>query len=408
MKGSFYKRGNTWSYMIDVGIDPLTGKRKQKSKGGFKTKKEAQAAAADLISEINKGEYISEKKMTFEELADSWLENYKKLGKPKKEGTIRVREKERNLLLPFFKMRNAMDITTNEYQNALISLKEGQKEKNGTVIKKGLADNTLSGVHATAGMIFRHGVKIGAVKKDPTIDSYVPKDAKTVKDLENQTDLPEYLEKDELVLFLETVKEFGLENDYETFSTLAYTGMRVGELCALKETDLNFEENKIRISKTLYNPENNYKKYSLVTPKTISSFREIDVDKEIMDMLKNLLALHQIEKNKRPNSYHDEGFVFARVGAYAGYPEIPKKVGLRMARIIKLANLSSSLTPHSLRHTHASLLAEAGATLEQIMHRLGHANDEITRRIYLHITKPKRKEAAQKFSELMKASKKSD
>ncbi|KJD43828.1 integrase [Paenibacillus terrae] len=83
-------------------------------------------------------------------------------------------------------------------------------------------------------------------------------------------------------------------------------------------------------------------------------------------------------------------------------------VELRMKRLLKLAGLNPDLTPHSLRHTHTSLLAEAEATLEQIMQRLGHANDEITRRIYLHITKPKRKEAAQKFSELMRASKKSD
>ncbi|WP_260989897.1 site-specific integrase [Paenibacillus xylanexedens] len=408
MKGSFYKRGSTWSYMIDIGIDPLSGKRKQKSKGGFKTKKEAQLAAAELISEMNKGQYVAENKMTFEELANDWLINYKRLGKPKKEGTIRIRNVEKNLLLPFFKMKKAMDITHNDYQDSLITLMEGQFDSEGNTIKKGLADNTMSGVHATASMIFKHGVKIGAVKKDPTIDAKVPKKAKTVKDLEDNTDLPEYLERDELLLFLETVKEYGLENDYETFNTLAYTGIRVGELCALKETDVNFEENKIRITKTLYNPENNYKKYSLVTPKTVSSFREIDVDEEVMDMIKNLIKLHKIEKEKRSNSYHDEGFVFARVGAFAGYPEIPKKVGLRMARLIKLANLNTNLTPHSLRHTHASLLAEAGATLEQIMHRLGHANDEITRRIYLHITKPKRKEAAQKFSELMKASKKMD
>jgi integrase len=53
-------------------------------------------------------------------------------------------------------------------------------------------------------------------------------------------------------------------------------------------------------------------------------------------------------------------------------------------------------------------LVEIGVSLEQIMQRLGHSNDEITRKIYLHITKPKRKEASQKFGELMRASKKID
>jgi integrase len=74
-----------------------------------------------------------------------------------------------------------------------------------------------------------------------------------------------------------------------------------------------------------------------------------------------------------------------------------------MARLLKIAGLDQSLTPHSLRHTHTSLLAEAGVGLEQIMQRLGHSDDETTRNIYLHITKPKRKEASQKFSELMRS-----
>ncbi|WP_274484423.1 tyrosine-type recombinase/integrase [Paenibacillus polymyxa] len=64
-----------------------------------------------------------------------------------------------------------------------------------------------------------------------------------------------------------------------------------------------------------------------------------------------------------------------------------------MKRLLKLAGLNQELTPHSLRHTHTLLLAEIGISLEQIMHRLGHSNDDITKRIYLHITKPKRKEA---------------
>ena len=73
-----------------------------------------------------------------------------------------------------------------------------------------------------------------------------------------------------------------------------------------------------------------------------------------------------------------------------------------MRRLLKLAKLNESLTPHSLRHTHTSLLAEAGVGLPEIMDRLGHADDETTKTIYLHVTKPMKKEASQKFSELMK------
>lgn len=397
MTGSFYKRGNTWSYMIDIGKNPQTGGRNQKGKGGFKTKKEAQAAAAETISAINRGTYVKEKKINFEELSRLWLEHYSKHGKPKKDGTIRIRNNERDILLSCFAKLIASEISEDDYQNALIKLKEGVENR------KSLAENTLSGVHSTGGMIFKYGLKIGAVKIDPTKTAYVPKSAKTVEELENNEEIPKYLERDELIHFLNTAQVHGLDKDFETFRTLAYTGIRVGELCALKNTDIHFEEHKIRITKTLYNPNNNYKAFKLNTPKTKSSIREINVEPEIIQDFKNLLTIQQIEKSKRPNCYHDHGFVFAKTGQYAGYPEIIKTIEFRMKRLLKLAGLNQELTPHSLRHTHTSLLAEADVSLEQIMHRLGHANDQITRRIYLHITKPKRKEASQKFGELMRS-----
>ncbi|MGP3787193.1 Arm DNA-binding domain-containing protein [Paenibacillus sp. 1A_MP2] len=298
MKGSFYKRGNTWSYMLDVGTDPITGKRKQKSKGGFKTKKEAQAFAATILSEMNSGTYLEEKKMTFEELSDLWFESYGKLGNPKKLGTIRIRDSERKRFLQFFKKIIVSEISHDQYQQALITLKKGQMDDNGKTIIKGLADNSVSGTHATGVMIFEYGVKIGAIKNNPAKGAFIPKETKTVKDLEENNELPKYLEKDELSRFLETAKNHGLEFDYEIFNTLAYTGLRVGELCSLKENDLNFEEDKIRITKTVYNPTNRYNLYSVHTPKTKASIREIDVDPEVMLNLKDLLIQHGFEKRE--------------------------------------------------------------------------------------------------------------
>lgn len=61
------------------------------------------------------------------------------------------------------------------------------------------------------------------------------------------------------------------------------------------------------------------------------------------------------------------------------------------------------ITPHSLRQTHTSLLAEAGVELLQIMDRLGYTEDETTTQVYLHITKDRKKEASQKFAQLMRS-----
>ena len=65
--------------------------------------------------------------------------------------------------------------------------------------------------------------------------------------------------------------------------------------------------------------------------------------------------------------------------------------------------MNSKLSPHSLRHTHISILAEAGVVLEQNMDRLGHSDDQITKNVYLHVTKEMKKEASQKFLQLMRS-----
>lgn len=71
-----------------------------------------------------------------------------------------------------------------------------------------------------------------------------------------------------------TSKEKGLEIDYIIFALLAYTDIRVGELLALKWSNVDFEKNSISITKTMYNPNNIIGKYQLLTPKTKGSIRK--------------------------------------------------------------------------------------------------------------------------------------
>ena len=121
-----------------------------------------------------------------------------------------------------------------------------------------------------------------------------------------------------------------------------------------------------------------------------------------MDELEKHKVSQNEVKTRLRSIYHDENFVFAKTEKCPGYPELIKFVENRMSRLLKLAQLNDGLTPHSLRHTHTSLLAEAGVGLPEIMDRLGHVDDATTRNVYLHVTKTKKKEASQKFSELMR------
>ncbi|WP_330217261.1 site-specific integrase [Paenibacillus durus] len=204
-------------------------------------------------------------------------------------------------------------------------------------------------------------------------------------------EIPKYLEKESLAKLLETAKEKGLKRDFEIFTVLAYSGMRADELCALKWSDVDFEENRISITKTTYSPRNNHILYKLHPPKTKNSIRTIEMDEEVMSILKKYRTWQNEFRMRHKDIYHEGGFVFATVNKHKGYPELVKQIDIRIDRLLKLSGLNQELTPHSLRHTHTSLLAESGVSLEQIMDRLGHGDDEVTKLIYLHVTKPRKK-----------------
>lgn len=382
-----------WAYLVDAGINPQTGKRKQKFKGGFSTKKEAVTAAGVFMQEFETGVHIKESDITFEDYAEKqWILWYASTTGVKI-STLRVRKNEVDRLKKYFAKMKMRDITKQQYQNALNSIK--------TV--EGAADSTLDGIHGTGKMIFRRAVQQDTIKTDPTQYAYVPKQQKTVEELEKDEEPEKYMERDELLLFLHAAKFKGLERDYVIFFLLANTGLRAGELCALKWSDIDFNEQIISITKTIYNPNYNTKAYTLLPPKTPSSRRKIAVDEELLEVLRQHKGRQDRIRDSRLNTYHDNDFVIAKMeGRNMGYPEFVKTIGNRMARLIPYAGLDPSLTPHSLRHTHTSLLAAAGIPLHEIMERLGHKDDKVTREVYLHVTKERKKEAPLGISAILK------
>ncbi len=386
MNGHIYKRGSTYTYVIDLGRDPITNKRVQKSKGGFQTKKDAQLELSNILSSYNEGTYINETDMMLAEFSDKWIELYSKTGNVKI-STVRVRQHEINNIKDYFKEAKIKDITSLMYQNFLLYLSSN------------FAHNTLTGIHRTAKMIFNKAIEMKLISNNPTQYAKVPKKVKTVEELEHETEIPKYFEKEELNEFLELTKQDISHQTYVIFLTLAYSGMRIGELCALKWKDIDFINKEISIYKTYYNPVNNTINYTLLPPKTKTSKRKIQVDDIVLEVLKKH-KLRQNELRLRIPSWHNENFVFTKYINYPGYPETPKQIEIVMDRIV-IKNGLKKLTPHGLRHTHVSLLAEAGVGLKEIMERLGHKDDETTTSIYLHVTKAMKTEASTKFSKLM-------
>ncbi|NUU76945.1 site-specific integrase [Paenibacillus xylanilyticus] len=383
------KCGAKYSFTVDVGIDPQTGKRKQKTVSGFATKKEAENAARIVEYEYSQGTYVHEKDVTFKDFSTEWLKMYAASGKVK-ESSVDVRRVCINRIMKYFAYIPLRDITRKNYQDMLFDLHS-----------HGYSKETIMASHATGKLIFNKAVELEIIKSSPTRYSIVPVKRKTVEELESGDGLPVYLEKEQLKEYLRKLKSKITRQEYAQLFVLAYTGMRIGELCVLKWSDVNFDEGTISITKTLYNVNNNTRNFKLQTPKTSGSQRVITVTQKVLKVLKDLRTEQKKFKMSRMKEYVEHDFIFVNRSKHPGYPELQKTLGDKMPRFTKISGLNLKLTPHTLRHTHVSLLAEAKVSLEAIMERLGHQDDKITRIIYMHITKSTKYEAAKKFDELM-------
>lgn len=380
----FRQRGKTWTYIVDLGIDPLTKKRQQVSKGGFEKKRDAQAAARIIEREIENGTFVKESSLPFEKFAWDWLKVY---GRQVKISSVRAREKEMKHFINVWGPYPISRITKKMYVDHLVKLSEKYSH------------NYMSGIHACGRMIFRHAMDMGLMKANPTENVQLPKRQEKVEDLENQEEVYKFLEKEELATFLKLSHTDGLEMDPLVFTTLAYTGLRIGELLALKWSDLDLDQNKLRVTKTLYNPNNNYKNFQLLTPKTKGSIRTVKIDEMLVSMFKKHKLKQMEQKMKNRDIYEDEGFIFARGD---GKPQLRKVFEVRLQRLLKKAGIEKNITPHSFRHTHTSLLIEAGVGIKEIQQRLGHSDINTTMNIYAHMTANMEEKASQQFSKLMK------
>lgn len=386
MKGHVYKRGKTWTTVLDYGKDPFSGKRQQKSKGGFRTKKEADMYIAKII--VADAKATNSRNLLFHELAEEWFEQYKTIGV--KISTI---ETVQCNIIALNKMMNSTyikDIDTvfleRLFKNYLVQYKK----------------NTLNGLKGSLSNILKYAVKSKYISQNPLNDFTMPRKPTTIEEAA-VPELPKFLEKKELLQLLEHAKKNTHYQIYAMYHVLSYTGIRIGELLALKWEDFDSDNKTLRIYKTLFNRKERFDTYHLLPPKSKTSNRIIDLDLNTIQVLKKLKTV-QNEVKLNCENYHDENFIFINLNnRHYGYPSTKRTAIYSLKKDLEACSLPYNLTNHSFRHTHTSLLAEAGVDLISIMNRLGHSKDEITKRIYIHATEKTRADAVSKFAEHMKS-----
>ena len=374
---------NNWRYRISLGKNTETGKYEYISKTGFKRKSDAKHQAEMIERQLRNGEYIAPSSSTFKQVADDWIKQY---ANDVKVSSVRAREKAIHHAIERFNTKPIQTIKKHDYQRFVDDMSVQYSK------------NYVDSIVASTNMIFKYAYEMRLIKALPSESIKRPKKKVSVEELEDIEIHKKFLEKDELFQFLEVAKyHHSPQNSFEVFTTLAYTGMRAGELLALKWSDIDFENNTISITKTYYNPNNNKKHYQILTPKTESSIGKISVDPHVIQLLKDYKV--NVQDTWKNELYVDNNFVFTDVN---GYPLVIKKLSTWIQAIMKKTDITNKhISTHSFRHTHCALLIEAGVHIKEIQERLRHKDINTTMNIYAKITNSYKKDASQKFSKLM-------
>lgn len=165
------------------------------------------------------------------------------------------------------------------------------------------------------------------------------------------------------------------------------TGARIGELLALRWTDVDLVTGVVSISRSV---QRIGREWVETTPKTKAGERTISLPSEAVTALRRQRAIQAELRLKAGPEWQDRGLVFSGEKGQLLHQSVVQHMTSRTCQRLGIR----PLTPHGLRHLHASLLLAKGLPVTTVSQRLGHANAAITMTVYAHSLKRQDEEAA--------------
>lgn len=256
-------------------------------------------------------------------------------------------------------------LTQADLQQFFRTMKESGRKSNADKRGKGMADRSVRSCHAVCQMALDRAVEEKLIHGNPAAGCRLP----PIKGREMQV-----LTHEEIQRFLIQAKAEGM---YELFLLDLTTGMRRGELLALRWDDLDFATGKLRIDKQVY-PVGG--KLIISEPKTKAANRTIILPPAMVELLaeykKGVFSELMFPSRIKPEQPIDPGYVRKRLQV------ILERAGCKRVRF------------HDLRHTFATLSLENGMDVKTLSTIIGHVSAATTLNTYTHITDEMRKKAA--------------
>lgn len=375
----YKKKDGTTVYRTSLylGIDQITGK-KIKTTISARTKKEIRNKALQAKVEFEKNGATRTAFTQFEtysELLDSWWENYAPTIKTNSQ--IAIKSQIENYLRPAFGSYKLDKLTPAIIQQQVNKWARDYNQNDGGFKRYGQ-------LHSFNKRILQYGTSLQAIASNPAKDILVPK----IKKEKNKVKTKHFTDSElkQFFEYLDSLDQTSFKNLFciTLYKFLLATGCHINEALALEWSDIDLDNAVVHITKTL-----NYR-LEINSPKSKSSYRDIDIDPKTVTMLKQYKhrqtkeawTLGRTEKVVFSDFIHE-------------YPN-NRTLQARLKIHFKRAQVPD-IGFHGFRHTHASLLLNAGIPYKELQHRLGHSTLSMTMDTYSHLSKESAKKAVSIF-----------
>lgn len=373
MQGHIRRRGrDSWAVVIDLGRDPGTGKRKQAWRSLKGTKRDAEALLVQLLHQRDMGVDQSPGKATVAEYLERWLRDYVQSSTAPRTFE-RYEQIVRCHLTPMLGSIPLGKLRPQHIQSCYSrSLQEGRAD--GT--RRGLSAQTVLHHHRVLREALHHAVRWQLIARNPADAVAPPRPDRREMNV---------LDQDGVQCLLATCKD--LEFHALVFVAIA-TGLRLGELLALRWSDVDLGARNLRVTRTLQHV--NGRGLLFREPKTRSARRRVALSRETTSVLAEQRKRQLERRLSLGPAYEDNDLIFANP---SGAPTPPYRISQRFASLARSAGVGP-LRFHDLRHTSATFMLSAGVHPKVVSERLGHAGVSITLDIYSHVLPGLQEEAA--------------
>lgn len=386
------KKHGSWAYVVDLGRG-TDGKRRQERRSGFRTSDEAEEAMASVIKSIDEGTHAHDGRLTLGEFLDTWLADKVARGGLRPTTERSYRQHIRDHLKPHLGHLRLRDLRPSHVAAMLRTLGKGQPDR------APLSAVSTRRVHATLRSALTSAQKLQLVAANVAAHLELPAASRAkVRPWEPA----------ELGTFLDSL---GSDPLAPLFELIAATGLRRGEACGLRWSDVDLARGVLVVRQQLVQvaiPAERtptcpscgqvHKGHVFGPPKTSSGeARVVELDGGTLGVLLAHRLAQDTERTAWGSAYVDHGLVFSRED---GNPLPLDHVTKRFRELATAAELRP-IRLHDLRHGAASLMLAAGVDLALVSKRLGHSSVTITADTYSHLLEGVGREAAERAAALV-------